>query len=504
MTSANLRDVGARALAVPRRHPLFAAAFAVASVLRIIAMLGYTPAMWFTDSYEYVSVALNPRPHQIRPDGYSFWLLLLKPFHSFSLVVFTQHLMGLATAVLIYLLLRRRFGLPAWGATLAAAPVLFDGYQIQLEHLILSDAMFTLIVVALITLLLWHRKPSLMIATWIGLLLALAALTRTIGLPILALVVAYLIVKRVGWRPITAVVVVCAAPVLAYMAWFASVFDGRFAMTNSDGVILYMRTAIFADCAKMNPEPELVPLCIKEPVDKRTESQRYLWNDYESPLHRLGGYKFNAYQNEVAGRFAREAILKQPGDYLAVVARDFMRTFQWDRPIFPDRKTWARYQFRPLGAEEKHLPKWRVDRRGGTAAEDAARYEAGNPETQVVAPWAGIMQTYQGIFFLRGTLLGGILLIGLAGIVVRWRKLGGPVLLPWLAAVGLLLAPAATAEFDYRYVLPAVPLACLAAAITLRHGLPWLRLPFLRRADSTPPPASPPLHTDTRVPVSAR
>jgi hypothetical protein len=79
----------ARWLSFLRRHRVFAAAFGVGAVLRLITMLGYGPAMWFNDSYEYVSVALHPRPHPIRPDGYSFWLMLLKPFHSFALVTLT-------------------------------------------------------------------------------------------------------------------------------------------------------------------------------------------------------------------------------------------------------------------------------------------------------------------------------------------------------------------------------------------------------------------------------
>src|ERR1700730_10660126 len=109
-----------------RAHRLFLAALGVAALLRIIAMVGYGPSMWFSDSFTYVHVALHPGPDPIRPSGYGLLLLLLRPFHSSPLVTGFQHLMGLGTAVMISLLLRRRFGLPGWGATLAAVPIMFD------------------------------------------------------------------------------------------------------------------------------------------------------------------------------------------------------------------------------------------------------------------------------------------------------------------------------------------------------------------------------------------
>ena len=38
-------------------------------------------------------------------------------------------------------------------------------------------------------------------------------------------------------------------------------------------------------------------------------------------------------------------------------------------------------------------------------------------------------------------------------------------MLPWVTAVVLLVFPIAVADFDYRYLLPVLPFACLAAAL---------------------------------------
>ena len=100
----------------------------------------------------------------------------------------------------------------------------------------------------------------------------------------------------------------------------------------------------------------------------------------------------------------------------------------------------------------------------------AAAYMHGNPLTRVVAPFANVMRVYEHHVYLPGTVYGLILLAGLAGLVLAWRRLGGEALLPWTISLALIVIPAATAEFDYRYVLVAVPFACLAAALAFSPG----------------------------------
>jgi hypothetical protein len=38
-------------------------------------------------------------------------------------------------------------------------------------------------------------------------------------------------------------------------------------------------------------------------------------------------------------------------------------------------------------------------------------------------------------------------------------------MLPWVTAIVLLIFPIAVADFDYRYLLPVLPFACLAAGL---------------------------------------
>src|ERR1700738_3756678 len=95
----------------------FMAALAAGAGLRLLAMLGYPGALWFAgDSYVYVGAALRPQPNLSKSTGDSLFLGLLLPFHSFTLVTAVQHLMGLAVAVMIYVLLRRGGVSRAWSA----------------------------------------------------------------------------------------------------------------------------------------------------------------------------------------------------------------------------------------------------------------------------------------------------------------------------------------------------------------------------------------------------
>ncbi|MEV0401630.1 hypothetical protein [Actinoallomurus sp. NPDC050550] len=436
-----------------RPHAAFIAVLSTAVVLRVVAMAAYRPALWFNDSFDYLRIGLAPHPDAIRPAGYGLLLWALRPFHSFALLVALQHLMGLATAVMIYALARRRRARPSV-AVLATAPVLFDAYQLELEHLVMSDTLFMLLLTAAITVVLWNPAISRRAGAATGLLLALATLTRTVSMPLIVVLVVFLLIRRAPWRTVGAFVLAAALPVVAYGLWFSSA-NGRYAVTETDGVFLWGRTAAFADCAKIKPPRDLAAMCPHGRPGERAASSTQIWQ-YGSPTGWSSRHTFTAETNDRARRFALRAIAAQPLDYATVVADGLRLTFGWERRPYPTDYTAALYRFPDDATRMPAAPDL-----GGTEPPVVRAYAGGGATGGIAEPWAGWLRAYQDHVFLRGTVLAAILAVGFAGVLRR--GLDGA--LTWTVACFLLLVPVLTTDFDYRYVLPAVPFACAAAAL---------------------------------------
>ncbi len=108
-----------------------------------------------------------------------------------------------------------------------------------------------------------------------------------------------------------------------------------------------------------------------------------------------------------------------------------MRSFEWNRSVFPNGQTYDAYLFSPQPLAVPAGPY-----KGYPSVE--AYYARGNPQTVVVSPFAGVIRDYQRYVWLPGTVYGLILLVGLFGIVRRWRRAGrrGAAALAVLAGAG--------------------------------------------------------------------
>src|SRR6204780_4487515 len=141
-----------------RRHWLFGLALAGAIAVRGLVMLAFRPIMWFGgDSASYLATGLRLVPDPSRVGGYGSFPWLVRPLHSFAVLAPVQQVRGLALGWLSYLL-ARRYGLPGWVATLAAVPVFFDAYELQLESDAVPDVPFGLMIFFALYLLL--RSPA--------------------------------------------------------------------------------------------------------------------------------------------------------------------------------------------------------------------------------------------------------------------------------------------------------------------------------------------------------
>ncbi|XRQ11853.1 hypothetical protein ACN3XK_13470 [Actinomadura welshii] len=477
-----------KAAATVRAHWVFSVVLLAAVLLRVVAMLGFRGALWFNDSYDYLAIANDPFPNPLRPSGYGIFLWALKPFHSVALVTALHHAAIVGLAVVGYRMLVRDFDVRRPWAALAVAPLLLDSFQIELEHLLLSDTLFTVLVFGAMLVVAKPGATGWRRAAMVGLLLGLAVVTRTVGAPLFLLVVLYLLVRRTRWPAYLALFLAFSLPVGAYATWYQQE-HGRFAMSGTDGVFLWGRTAAFADCEAFTPPPDLARLCPYGEKGERPASSHQIWRE-DSPIGWTNGEAIDAKTNEDAQRFALWAVRNQPGDYAQVVAYDFfVRTFSWNRTQYPTVGTEARYHFptKPT-ARNPELPVYGAGDRRSVVDE----YVHGPAPLHIVEPYAEIMRTYQERVRVPGTVLGVVLVAGAAGIVRRRAR--ARTALFWVSAVTLLAVPPVTVDFDYRYILPAMPFACFAAAMAWGRRVPAepaKRKPAGKAADSTEPEVQP-------------
>ena len=203
----------------------------------------------------------------------------------------------------------------------------------------------------------------------------------------------------------------------------------------------------------------------------RTRPGDYIW--HAPQVHDIPGGPVSNANNALLTNFAIRAVEAQPFGYAESVLKNLALVVEWPRHKYPDAGTVSYYYF-PL--QPQTIPnllnhEWIP---GGTAYQDAVRYGHANPST-IVEPFAALITLYEHIIYTWGPLFGLILLTGLGGVLrieglrerrprLVWSRRTGS-MLPWVTGIVLLVFPIATADFDYRYLLPVLPFICLAAGL---------------------------------------
>jgi hypothetical protein len=467
-----------------RRHLPILLVLGVAVGVRAWFTAAYPYAFFFPDTMLYVRDALALVPNNIRPAGYSF---LIEPLAGgpYRMIAVVQHVIGVVLVVGGYAFLLRRGARP-WLAALAMAPLALDARQLTLEHYVLAETAYVALTVAGFIVLAWRDRLGPVAAAAGGVLLGFAALTRSVGLPILALTGVYLLVRRVGWRQLAAFALPVVALLAGYQVWYER-HHGVYAFTQNQGRFLYARVMPVADCSKLDLTAKQRTLCDPNPpANFEHRPDRYIWSDH-SPAYKL--YR-GVGNDEFLNEFATTVIRQRPGAYLAMVAEEASWHFWFRPPLVKDSACLARtwlpperpgYECQPF----YYMPVSEVGKHpvvGPLPATDA---------TERVHAYGRVVTT-PGPLYVAGVLLA------LVAAFRRprgrsWRPAADAVLFV-AAGVGLMLVSVATSMFEQRYAVPAV------ALIPIGMVLAWVRLTATRPADATRT-TSEPLKAD--VPAAA-
>ncbi len=441
-----------------RRHWLAAVLLAVGLVLRLLALLAYPPALFYIDTTRYLYNAEG-----MDPVGYKGPLRAILLVANFGTVVAVQHLLALAMAVLIYLLVLRRGG-SRWLAALAIAPLLLDAYQIQSEQTIMPGTWFQALIVAGLAILLWPPRPGWRQVLAAGVLLGTSATFAQVGEVMLIPAVLFLLVAGAGgdggwWRraggKAAALAGAFVLPILAYSAG-SYLMTGDFFLSHSGVTSFYGRMAAAADCATLRLPTSERGMC-PPPAQQATGPD---WLEYGpgSPIRPYYANLPRATTDRLISDFNHRVLAQQPLRVAGAYLRDAGKLFALTRDTSPGDTPVSRWQF------QTSFPYYPPHASAQVVRTAIAQFGGGAPAVWV--PVAGFLRGYQ----LHGGYTPGPLLLlftvtGLAGsLALLWRRTRGDpaarqpalaCLLFFGSAVALLLA-SDLFEFSWRYQLLAL------------------------------------------------
>jgi hypothetical protein len=463
------RRAAAATRAFTRRFAPLLIVLGVGLILRAYLLAIYRPASGgFNDSIEYLWTSQDHLFRDpFRPAGYPLFLRIVRYIvPELSAVVAAQHLLGLATAALLYFVVARATG-RRWLPALPAALVAVSGDQLLLEHAIMSESLYTFLVTAGLSGLVFgvlDERRSLPFLAAGGLALGIATTVRPVGIPLILFAGAWLLfalggsMRQRSFR--AAIAVVPALAVLVSYIVVQGALTGTWGVSPASGWALYTRVAPVADCREFDPPDGAEVLCESKPSFAPAGQGRpgpgfYQFVGGPAIEHFGNPFKTGLRGSGTMGRFARTVLVHQPLDYLREIGRDMLRYFSpttgYDRP------------YAGAGPDELDLAR-RTPPVEKLTVEVA---EAVGFDAQPVEIGSGVyaLQDLQHSLRLQGLGLVAVVILAMAGIVFGTGMRRRVSILLAGAAFVQAFVPVATISWGFRYGLP--PSGQLAAAAAI-------------------------------------
>jgi hypothetical protein len=438
--------------------------------VRVTAQLSYHPALLYIDSIKYL---YNAYPGA-DPVGYKAPLRAILAIGNLGTVTAVQHLLGLAIAATIYIVLIH-WDVPRWLGAIAVAPLLLDAYQVQIEQNIMPDVWFEAVIVAGIAVLLARRAgPKLGAVITAGVLLGASATVRQVGEILILPALLFVLAAGCGWRTVLtralAMVSGFAIPVVGYMTGSLLVSDHFWLATATPSVSTYGRMAVAADCATLKIPAYKRPLC--PTPEQRAHGVDWLDHHKGSPVKTyVAPPGMNRYA--VIASFDHQVLVQQPGRVLVAIAADGLKLFSLTRTSSQVGTPISRWQFQDyyptfpdwvtLGNEHRIVFGLRLQPGGPIVTRHRLEPAYGGPAS-VSKGSAAFLRAYQlhggyapgpmmAVFAIAG--LAGSLLVLVRPASPKRRKLARACLLFFGAGAAVLIASDAF-QFSWRYQMPSL------------------------------------------------